>query len=190
MKSPQGSQHPGGVFYLIARRYSASAMEIILDSTKYLVASKPRAGASGFTVIEMMIVLAIVSVLAGFAIPSYVDYVSKSQVAAALSEITGSRGILEEKVHEGITTTEATAMSGSSAAALRLVGLVATSSSRCSSYISTVSSPSSAAIQCVMVGNSAVDGETITWSRDGVNNIWSCATTVPSRIAPMVCTGV
>ena len=144
----------------------------------------------GFTLIELMIVVAIVGVLASLAIPSYTDYVSKSQVTAALSEISGTKGTLEEEIHAGLTATEAAAMSGSDAAALRLIGLSAASSSRCSSYTSTVNSTGSAIIQCVMLGNSAVEGETITWSREGTNNIWSCATTVTSRIAPKVCTGI
>ena len=144
----------------------------------------------GFTFIELMITVGIVGVLASLAIPSYTDYVSKSQVAAALSEISGTKGTLEEKIHAGLTATEAAAMSGSDAAALRLTGLAAASSPRCSSYTSTVTLTGSAIIQCVMLGNSAVEGKTITWSRDGTNNIWSCITTVTSRITPKICTGV
>lgn len=40
-------------------------------------------GNSGFTVIEIMIVLAIVAILLALAYPSYVDYVRKSQRAEA-----------------------------------------------------------------------------------------------------------
>jgi type IV pilus assembly protein PilA len=173
----------------VAICHLASAIEILSDSNMHNAVNKPGAGASGFTLIEMMIVIAIVSVLASLAVPLYMDYVSKSQVTAAMSEITGAKGALEEKIHGGLTAAEATAISGSSAAVLRLIGLSAASSARCSSYTSTVSSAGSAVIQCVMVGNSAVEGKTITWSRD-LTNIWSCVTTVISRIAPKACTGV
>jgi type IV pilus assembly protein PilA len=152
-------------------------------------AKKPKARASGFTLIELMIVISIIGVLASLAIPLYMEYVSKSQVAAALSEITGAKGAIEEKIHGGLTAAEATAISGSSAAVMRLIGLSAASSSRCSSYMSTVTSAGSAVIECVMVGNSAVEGKTITWNRDSTN-AWSCATSVIIRIAPKACTGV
>ena len=144
----------------------------------------------GFTLIELMVVVAIVGVLASLAIPAYIDHVGRSQVAAALSEISGTKGTFEEKIHSGLTVAEAATISGSSAAALKLVGLAAMSSPRCSSYTSTVNSTGSAEIECVMVGSDAVQGKTITWNRDGVTRSWSCITTVPNRIVPKICTGV
>ncbi|HHW4681124.1 MAG TPA: pilin, partial [Xylella taiwanensis] len=42
----------------------------------------------GFNVIELMMVLAIISILAGTSAPTYQHYVAKSQVTAALADIT------------------------------------------------------------------------------------------------------
>ncbi|QEA40971.1 pilin [Pistricoccus aurantiacus] len=62
----------------------------------------------GFTLIELMIVVAIIGVLAAIAIPQYQNYVARSQMTSALQEITSLKTMAEEKILQGVTISDAT----------------------------------------------------------------------------------
>ena len=49
----------------------------------------------GFTLIELMIVVAIIGILAAIAIPQYQNYISKSQVSRVMSEVGSMRTAAE-----------------------------------------------------------------------------------------------
>ncbi|CDT20095.1 Fimbrial protein precursor [Vibrio coralliirubri] len=48
-----------------------------------------RTNQKGFTLIELMIVVAVIGVLAAIAVPQYQKYVAKSEAASALATLTG-----------------------------------------------------------------------------------------------------
>ncbi|SOC55373.1 type IV pilus assembly protein PilA [Chromohalobacter canadensis] len=60
----------------------------------------------GFTLIELMIVVAIIGILAAIAIPQYQNYVARSEVSSALATLKSLQTPAELAIQEGETDVE------------------------------------------------------------------------------------
>ncbi|WP_043750350.1 pilin [Imhoffiella purpurea] len=77
---------------------------------------------AGFTLIELMIVVAIIGILAAIAIPAYQDYTVKSQVSEAFTILDGLKTNIEEELANGTCPDNSSAAVGSIAASSNIQG--------------------------------------------------------------------
>lgn len=137
----------------------------------------------GFTLIELMIVVAIIGILAAIAIPQYQTYVAKSQVSRVMSETGSLRTAAEACLLDGKTAI-------GTAAGECDIG--STDSNLLNPSKPVVTLTTTPATILATFGNSAATvlgtASTLTWSRDA-NGTWTCATTVPENFKPAGCSG-
>lgn len=146
----------------------------------------------GFTLIELMIVVAIIAILAAIAIPLYGDYTAKSQVTAALAEISPGKTQFELNIQDGKESSKPTDIGLQSA------------TSRCSEI--TVTDGNSGNISCIMIGSTGKVGskylklqraetvtETVEENGQQVTKVtqeggWTCVSNADQKYLPSGCT--
>ena len=151
----------------------------------------------GFTLIELMIVVAIIGILAAIAIPQYQNYVGRSNVAAAVSTLSANKTGLEDYVLEygefpdgTEEPVEAVTTVGSEAPAIRGerpedLGIVA---STLGPIKLSDEGDGAGKIELQFTnGNPGIKGKYVQMIRDE-NGTWTCLTDVEDKFASKACT--
>ncbi|WP_295953329.1 pilin [Rhodoferax sp.] len=136
----------------------------------------------GFTLIELMIVVAIIGILAAVALPAYQDYTVRAKVTEVILAASSAKTVISEatQVNGGMPLTASVAVATQSSKYVSSV-----------SYISTVST--SGIVIASAQGEAKITGSNIilTGNIEPTTNqiIWTCSGSIASKYRPASCQG-
>ena len=146
----------------------------------------------GFTLIELMIVVAIIGILAAIAIPQYQNYIAKSQVSRAVAELGAIKTAFEDCLNNGKITAGACDLgyTGSSIMSLSAPAVTTAGTAPSTAVTNTVNLTSTGTIAGTFAGSASSaltdTATTVTWTRSTLGS-WSCATTAVPKYKPSSC---
>ncbi|MBN5051670.1 pilin [Stenotrophomonas sp. YIM B13575] len=130
----------------------------------------------GFTLIELMIVVAILAILAAIATVAFQPYIVRTQLTAALADIGPGKGKVEILINDGRPASSVTP---------ELIG--GSQNAHCSVVEAELSESGVGHISCTLKGHSALEGKDLILRRSA-EGIWSCdGSAFEARYRPAGC---
>ncbi|MBX9705285.1 MAG: pilin [Gammaproteobacteria bacterium] len=132
----------------------------------------------GFTLIELMIVLAIVAILSIFAVPAYQNYLARTQVTEGLSLATAAKTAIT--AYDGSATKLSNDLVNYTSANSRYVNDIKISGTATTPVITITYSKNAA---------SGVNGHSVTLQADNStgNTVWFCSSDIERNKLPSIC---
>jgi type IV pilus assembly protein PilA len=128
----------------------------------------------GFTLIELMIVIAIIGILASVAIPQYQDYTSRAVLTGCLAEVGGGKVAVDDLFYRNGSTSAIN------------VGDIGFNGSTCASFLTTGQGTNNNPTIEGTTGPIASlngDGAIIILTRDNTDSSWACTVSDDSNAA-------
>lgn len=130
----------------------------------------------GFTLIELMIVVAIIAILAAIATVAFQPYIIRTQLTAALADISPGKMLVETVVYENRSASLVTS---------EFIG--GAQNAHCSNVEAELSDSGVGHISCTLKGHSALEGKDLILRRSA-EGIWSCdGSAFEARYRPTGC---
>ncbi len=133
----------------------------------------------GFTLIELMIVVAIIGILAAIAIPAYQDYIGKSQASEGPSILGGLKTPVAESIGNDGLTAGCTLPAGAVTSGKYVASVTATPGTGVCTLLATFKATGV---------NDELISKTVTMTYTAATNAWVCTTNLSAKVAPKACT--
>jgi type IV pilus assembly protein PilA len=148
----------------------------------------------GFTLIELMIALAVVGILASIAVPTYQDYIARAQMSEAVALADGLKtAVSESYAQDGVCPSNTTAAVGGIALSANITGsyvlsVVTGGTGSATGGCSIVATMKSSGVSTGVVSKTLT--LTMTTAVEGGSSNWVCTSNAMQKYLPKVCAGI